>query len=145
MLAFFPQEYQHVHLLWFKKIDFYFSVKTKSYVRDHFLNILIIFASGCAYLRACADTASINPNRSQWKRLSWRDQCNDSCYNVLRLCNGIVEHSGTDISHTKLFYFPNIIGLVQRIVRFVMRTKQFNTNFCIVTPLIHTHIYIYKT
>ncbi len=26
-------------------------------------------------------------------------------------------------THFKLFYFPNIIGLVQRIVRFVMRTE----------------------
>ncbi len=35
----------------------------------------------------------------------------------------IVERSGTDISHTLSSYFPNIIGLVQRTVRFVMRTK----------------------
>ncbi len=26
-------------------------------------------------------------------------------------------------THFKLFYFPNVIGLVQRIVRFVMRTE----------------------
>ncbi len=36
---------------------------------------------------------------------------------------GCVERSGTDISHTLSFYFPNIIGLVQRIVRFVMCTE----------------------
>ncbi len=35
----------------------------------------------------------------------------------------VVEHSGTDISHTLSFYFPDVIGLVQRIVRFVMRTE----------------------
>ncbi len=33
-----------------------------------------------------------------------------------------VERRCTDISHTKL-YFPNVTGLVQRIVRFVMRTE----------------------
>ncbi len=47
-------------------------------------------------------------------------------------------------SHFKLFYFPNVIGLVQGIVRFVIapnrkpRTERFNTR--IVTPL----KYIYK-
>ncbi len=40
----------------------------------------------------------------------------------------VIECSGTDISHTLSFYFPNVIGLVQRIVRFVMRTERFNTN-----------------
>ncbi len=74
-----------------------------------------IFVAHCTYLHACADTASINrpelhQNCSQWKRLSLRDQCNDSCYNVPRLCNAVwsrrfeagcvVECSGTDISHT---------------------------------------------
>ncbi len=41
----------------------------------------------------------------------------------LRPLGYIVERSGTDISHTLSFYFPNVIGLVQRIVRFVMRTE----------------------
>ncbi len=112
-------------------------MKTKSYVRYHFLNIRIIFAPCCTYLCALADTASINQalhqNRSHWKHLSSRDQCNDSCYYVLRLCNAVwirrfgagrvVERSGTDISHTLSSYFQNIIGLVQRIVRFVTRTE----------------------
>ncbi len=34
-----------------------------------------------------------------------------------------VELSGSDISHTLSFCFPNVIELVQRIVRFVMRTE----------------------
>ncbi len=42
----------------------------------------------------------------------------------LRRLGCIVERSAL-ISHTrfKRFYFPNVIGLVQRIVRFVMRTE----------------------
>ncbi len=42
---------------------------------------------------------------------------------LLRRLGCVVEHSGTDISHTLSFYFSNVIGLVQRIVRFVMRTE----------------------
>ncbi len=45
---------------------------------------------------------------------------------LLRRLGCLVECSGTEniIFHTiKLFYFPNVIGLVQRIVRFVMRTE----------------------
>ncbi len=42
---------------------------------------------------------------------------------LLRLLGCLVERSGTDISHTLSFYFPNIVGLVQQIVRFVMRTE----------------------
>ncbi len=38
-------------------------------------------------------------------------------------CYVVWAASDTDISHTLSFYFPNIIGLVQRIVRFVMRTE----------------------
>ncbi len=53
-------------------------------------------------------------------------------------------------THFKLFYFPNIIGLVQRIVRFVMRTEP-KTSYRTVqneytyryTPNIYTYIYIY--
>ncbi len=50
-----------------------------------------------------------------------------------------VERSGTDISHTLIFYFPN----VQWIVQFVMctewkpRTERFNTSTRIITPLIY--------
>ncbi len=45
-------------------------------------------------------------------------------------------------THFKLFYFPNVLGLVQRIVRFIMRTelkasyRTVNTNTRIVTPLL---------
>ncbi len=71
----------------------YFSVKTKSLVHYHFLNIRIVFAVRCAYLRACADATRINealhPNRSHWKHLSLRDQRNDSWYNEPRLCNAV--------------------------------------------------------
>ncbi len=53
----------------------YFSVKTKSSVRYHFLNICIIFAARCTYLHAHADTTSTNqalhPNRSHWKWLTY--------------------------------------------------------------------------
>ncbi len=42
---------------------------------------------------------------------------------LLRRLGCVVERSGTDISHTLSFYFPNVIGLVQRIFRFVMRTE----------------------
>ncbi len=42
---------------------------------------------------------------------------------LLRCLGCVVERSGTDISHTLSFYFPNVIGLVQRIIRFVMRTE----------------------
>ncbi len=72
---------------------------------------------------------------------------------LLRRLGCVVERSGTDISHTLSFYFPNVIGLVQRIVLFICvlnrkpRTERFNTNTRIVTPLIyiyiHTHTYIH--
>ncbi len=59
------------------------------------------------------------------------------------------ERSGTDISHTLSCYFPNVIGLGQWIVRFVMRlvnrkhrTERFNTNARVVTPLIITHPHV---
>ncbi len=112
------------------KTDFYFSVKTKSSVCYHFLKIHIIFAMRFVYIHARADTASLNqalhPNRSHWKRLSLRDQCNDSCYNVPRqmlwswLRCWVQWH--WYFTQFELFYFPNIIELVQRIIRFVMHT-----------------------
>ncbi len=70
LACFFPQEYQHVHLLWFK------------------MRSLILFwkpnpplcSVRCAHLRARADAASINQalptKRSSWKHLSSRDQWN---------------------------------------------------------------------
>ncbi len=85
----------------------YFSVKTKSFVCYHFLNIRIIFAVLRLPSRSCwhGEYQDRHPNRSHWKRRSLHDQCNDSCYNVPRLCNAvwsrrfgagcIVEHSGT--------------------------------------------------
>ncbi len=76
---FFPQEYQYVHLLWFKKRSFHFSVwKPNPLLRS----------VCCAHLRARADKpGSLHMKRSRWKRLSSRDQWNltPSCYNVPRL------------------------------------------------------------
>ncbi len=67
---FFPQEYQHVHLLWFKKRSFTLVWKPNPPLRS----------VRCVHLRARADTASINqalPTKlSRWKRLSSRDQWN---------------------------------------------------------------------
>ncbi len=66
---FFPQEYQHVHLLWSKKRSFILVWKPNPPLRS---------VRG-AHLRACADAASINQallKRSHWKRLSSRDQWN---------------------------------------------------------------------
>ncbi len=105
----------------------YFSVKNKSSVCYHFLNIRIIFAMRCVYIHARADTASLNqalhPNRSHWKHLSLRDQCNDSCYNVPRLCNAVEWH--WYFTQFKLFYFPNIIELVQRNIIALYWTVQY--------------------
>ncbi len=42
---------------------------------------------------------------------------------LLRRLGCVVERSGTDISHTLSFYFPNVIVLVQRFVQFVMRNE----------------------
>ncbi len=46
-------------------------------------------------------------------------------------------------THFKLFYFPNVIGLVQRIVRFVMRTEP-KASYRTVQyePLIYIYIYV---
>ncbi len=52
--------------------------------------------------------------------------------NPLNIANNIIFH------YFKLFYFPNLIGLVKIIVWFAMLTERFNTNANIVT-----HIYIY--
>ncbi len=64
------QEYQHVHLLWFKKRSFILVWKPNPPLRS---------VRG-AHLRTRADAASINQalpmKRSSWKRLSSRDQWN---------------------------------------------------------------------
>ncbi len=50
--------------------------------------------------------------------------------------------ASTDISHTLIFYFPNVTGVVQRLVWFVMRPepkasyRTVHDNTHIVTPLI---------
>ncbi len=103
----------------------YFSVKTKSLVHYHFLNIHIVFAVRCAYLRACADATRINealhPNRSHWKHLSLRDQRNDSSWynepDTTLYGADALEHAAL---LSMLFYFPIIIWLVQWTFRFVM-------------------------
>ncbi len=68
---------------------------------------------------------------------------------LVRRLGCVVERSGTDISHTLSFYFPNVIGLVQRIVRFICVPnrkpciERFNTNTRIVTPLLSIYLSIY--
>ncbi len=68
---------------------------------------------------------------------------------LLRRLGCVVERSGTDISHTLSFYFPNVIELVQRIVRFVMRTEPKASSRTVqyeytyrYTPNIYIYIYI---
>ncbi len=95
----------------------YFSVKTKSSVRYHFLNI-------------CAQ--------------SYAQPC-DSCYNVLRLCNAVwsryfgaecvVECSGTDISHAFLFSNHNRISPTNRLVCNAYRTESLVPNGSIRIPV----------
>ncbi len=64
-----------------------------------------------------------------------------ACYVIWTALLSAVALRTLYFSHFKLFCFPNVIGLVQWIVRFVMRTepkasyKQFNT-VSIVTPLV---------
>ncbi len=96
---------------------------------------------------ARADVASINqalhPNRSHWKRLSLRDQCNDSCY-VPRLCKTVLLSTVALIFHTLyalLFSKHYRISPTNRSVcnaNQKPRTERFNTNTRIVTPLIIT-------
>ncbi len=70
LACFFLQEYQHVHLLWFKKRSCTLVWKPNSPLRS----------VRCTHLCARADAASINQalhlKRSRWKRLSSRDQWN---------------------------------------------------------------------
>ncbi len=70
MFFFHKKEYQHVHLLWFKKRSFILVWKP---------NPPLLSVCG-AHLQARADAASINQalptKRSHWKRLSSRDQWN---------------------------------------------------------------------
>ncbi len=66
---------------------------------------------------AIVDTRSCLSMHPSKRRLSQTALC------LVRRLGCVIEHSGTDISHTLSFYFPNVIGLVQRIVRFVMHTE----------------------
>ncbi len=69
-----------------------------------------------------------------------------ACYVVWAALLSAVALRTLYFTHFKLFYFPNVIGLVQRIVRFVCvrnrkpRTERFNTNTRIVTPLVYMYI-----
>ncbi len=89
---------------------------------------------------------STHPSKS---RLSLGRQ-HIACYVVWAALLSAVALRTLYFKHFKLFYFTNVIGLVQRIVRFVCvpnrkpRTERFNTNTRIVTPLIYIYcIYIY--
>ncbi len=90
---------------------------------------------------------STHPSKS---RLSLGRQ-HIACYVVWAALLSAVALRTLYFTHFKLFYFPNVIGLVQRIVRFVCvpnrkpRTERFNTNTCIVTPLIYIYIYNMQT
>ncbi len=46
-----------------------------------------------------------------------------ACYVVWAALLSAVALRTLYFTHLKLFYFPNVIGLVQRIVRFVMHTE----------------------
>ncbi len=56
------------------------------------------------------------------RRLSLGRQ-HDACYVVWAALLSAVALRTLYITHFKLFYFPNVIGLVQRIIQFVMRTE----------------------
>ncbi len=68
------QEYQHVHLLWFKKWSFTLVWKPNPPLRS----------VRCAHLRA--DAASINQALLKAPLFTWSVK-SFSCYNVLRLCS----------------------------------------------------------
>ncbi len=85
---------------------------------------------------------STHPSKS---RLSLGRQ-HIACYVVWAALLSAVALRTLYFTHFKLFYFQNVIGLVQRIVRFVCvpnrkpRTERFNTNTRIVTPLIYIYV-----
>ncbi len=77
MFFFSPQEYQHVHLLWFKKRSFILVWKPNPPLRS----------VRCANLHARADAASINHSLALNAPLFTWSVKSDSCYNVPRLCS----------------------------------------------------------
>ncbi len=88
---------------------------------------------------------STHPSKS---RLSLGRQ-HIACYVVWAALLSAVALRTLYFTHFKLFYFPNLIRLVQRIVRFACvpnrkpRTERFNTNTRIVTPLVYVCMYVY--
>ncbi len=118
----------------------YFSVKTKSSVRYNFLNILIVFAVRCSLVltwrvetRLFTRTARIeSASLYVISAMTPATMCRSSA--TLYAAGCVVECSGTDISHFKLFYFPNIIGLVQRTFLACIIHTHTHTHT-------HTHIY----
>ncbi len=78
LACFSLQEYQHVHLLWFKKRSFILVWKPNPPLRS---------VRG-THLRARADVSinqALHLKHSHWKLLSSWSVKSDSCYNVLRL------------------------------------------------------------
>ncbi len=125
----------------------YFSVKTKSSVCHNFLNICIIFASRSRWRSEYKPGSSPEPLALNAPLFTWSVQwlllqCATALQRFMEQTLWSRLHwAHWYFTHFKLFYFPNIIGLVQRLVRFVMHTERkpcterFNMNTCIVTPL----------
>ncbi len=146
VLAFVPRKYQRSPSLGFKNWLFFFTLSWKSNPPSAI--IPSIFASFLAS-RSCwhREYQALPPNRSHWKRLSLQCCMEQMLWSRLRCWAQWHWY----FLHFKLFYFPNIIGFVQRIIRFVMRTKpkasyrtvQYEYAYCYTPNIIYIYIYIY--
>ncbi len=84
---------------------------------------------------AIVDTRSCLSTHPSKRRLSQTARCPVRCLGCVVECS--------DISHTLSFYFPNVIELVQRIVRFVMRTEPKASYRTVQYEYMYIYIYIY--
>ncbi len=134
-------------------------MKTKSSVRYHFLSIRIILVArslSCLH-EEYKPVSSPEPLALKALLFMWSVQwLLLQCAAALQRCMEQTLWSRLRcwaqwhwyFTHFKLFYFPNIIGLVRRIIRFVMRTKP-KTSYRMVqyvyryTPNICICVYIY--
>ncbi len=147
VLAFVPRKYQRSPSLGFKNGLFFFTLAWKSNPPSAI--IPSIFASFLPS-RSCwhREYEALPPNRSHWKRLSLQCCMEQMLWSRLRYWTQWHWY----FLHFKLFYFPNIIGFVQRIIRFVMRTKpkasyrtvQYEYAYCCTPNIIYIYIYIYS-
>ncbi len=120
--VFFPQEYQHVHLLWFQVTDFYFTLVWK----PNFCRMLRVPSRSCRHGEYTSGS-SPGPLALKAPLITWSVQW------LLLQCAAALQRCMEQtlcwsqwhwyFSHFNLLYFPNIVGLIQRIVRFVMRTE----------------------